>query len=201
MNIWVIILVPLLSAFIGWFTNWMFIKMLFHPREPKKVLGMTFHGVFPKRQKQLAEKLAAVVSREFSFTNIEEKISDPKNLEKIMPTIESHVDEFLRVRLGKEMPMISMFIGDKTINKMKEALMKEIESLFPIVMKQYAGNLKAGLDLEQLVINKVAAFTPGKVEEMFYQGMSKELRLMGITGAIIGFIIGMLQLLIIWLTS
>ncbi|MBK6826355.1 MAG: hypothetical protein IPG86_05585 [Chitinophagaceae bacterium] len=53
MNIWVIILVPLISAFIGWVTNWVAIKMLFHPREPRKFLGITFHGIFPKGSSSL----------------------------------------------------------------------------------------------------------------------------------------------------
>lgn len=165
-------------------------------------MGITFHGIFPKRQQQFAEKLGRIVSNEFlSFTDIEQKISDPQNLKKIMPTIEAHVDEFLRVRLSDEMPVISMFIGDKTINRMKVAFMKEIESLFPKVMKQYAGNLKAELDIEEIVIKKVSAFSSDKLEEILYQIMSKEFRFVEIIGGIIGFIIGAVQVLITWLTN
>lgn len=201
MNIWVIILVPLISAFIGWITNWIAIKMLFHPREPKKFLGVTFHGIFPKRQQQFAEKLGKIVSSEFlSFSDIEEKISNPENLRKIMPMIETHIDTFLRVRLSDEMPVISMFIGDKTIERMKSALMKEIETLFPKVMKQYAGNLKSELDLEHIVIQKVSSFSSDKLEEILLQIMSKEFRFVEIIGAVIGFIIGAIQVLITWLT-
>lgn len=201
MNYW-LLLIPVISAFIGWVTNWVAIKMLFHPREPKKILGITFHGIFPKRQQQFAEKLGRIVSNEFlSFTDIEQKISDPSNLKKIMPLIEQHVDDFLRVRLGKEMPVISMFIGDKTIGKMKGAFMNEIESLFPEVMKQFAGNLKSELDLEHIVIRKVSAFSSDKLEEMLYQIMSKEFRFVELIGAVIGFIIGVVQVLITWLTT
>ncbi len=201
MNYW-LLLIPVISAFIGWVTNWVAIKMLFHPREPKKILGITFHGIFPKRQQQFAEKLGRIVSNEFlSFTDIEQKISDPSNLKKIMPLIEQNVDDFLRVRLGKEMPVISMFIGDKTIGKMKGAFMNEIESLFPEVMKQFAGNLKSELDLEHIVIRKVSAFSSDKLEEMLYQIMSKEFRFVELIGAVIGFIIGVVQVLITWLTT
>ncbi|MCX6318249.1 MAG: DUF445 family protein [Bacteroidetes bacterium] len=201
MNYW-LILIPVISAFIGWVTNWVAIKMLFHPREPKKILGITFQGIFPKRQQQFAEKLGRLVSAEFlSFADIEEKISNPENLKKIMPMIESHVDEFLRTRLSDEMPVISMFIGDKTINKLKEALMKEIESLFPKVMKQYAANLKTELDLEQIVIKKVSGFSSDKLEEILYQIMSKEFRFVEVIGAVIGFIIGAVQVLITVLTT
>lgn len=201
MNIWLIILVPLISAFIGWITNWVAIKMLFHPREPRKILGITFHGIFPKRQQQFAEKLGRIVSNEFlSFADIEQKISSPENLKKILPMIESHLDHFLRVKLSDEMPVISMFIGDKTIAKMKGAFMNELETLFPQVMKQYASNLKTELDLEHIVIQKVSSFSSDKLEEILFQIMSKEFRFVEIIGGVIGFLIGVVQVLITWLT-
>lgn len=202
MSIWIIIFVPLISAFIGWVTNWVAIKMLFHPREPKKILGFTFHGIFPKRQKQFALKLGNLVSSEFlSFDDIESKISNPENLKKIMPFIEEHIDDFLKNKLSEEMPVISMFIGDKTIHKLKSALMKEIETLFPEIMRKYAGNLKTELDLEQIVIQKVSSFSSDKLEDTLYQIMSKEFRFVEIIGGVIGLIIGLLQVLLTFLTT
>ena len=201
MNYWLFI-IPVISAFIGWITNWVAIKMLFHPREPRKFLGITFQGIFPKRQQQFAEKLGKLVSNEFlSFTDIEEKISSPENLKKVMPLIEQHIDEFLRHKLSDEMPVISMFIGDKTINKMKGAFMKELELIFPQLMKQFAGNLKTELDLEHNIINKVSNFSSDKLEELLYQIMSKEFRFVEIIGAVIGFIIGIVQIIITQLTA
>lgn len=197
MNYWLLIIIPVISAFIGWVTNWVAIKMLFHPRNPKKVLGITFQGIFPKRQQQFAEKLGRLVSAEFlSFDDIEEKISNPENLKKLMPMIEDHIDDFLKNRLGKEMPMISMFIGEKTIGKLKESFMHEIELLFPPVMKHYASNLKHELDLEQIVIKKVAGFSSDKLEEVLFQIMSKEFKFVEMIGAVIGFIIGLTQVLL-----
>lgn len=176
--------------------------MLFHPREPKKILGFTFQGIFPKRQKQFALKLGNLVSSEFlSFDDIESKISNPENLKKIMPFIEEHIDDFLKNKLSEEMPVISMFIGDKTIHKLKSALMKEIETLFPEIMRKYAGNLKTELDLEQIVIQKVSSFSSDKLEDTLYQIMSKEFRFVEIIGGVIGLIIGLLQVLLTFLTT
>lgn len=195
MSYW-FLLFPVVSAFIGWITNWVAIKMLFHPRTPKRILGITFHGIFPKRQQKFAEKLGKIVSQEFlSFDDIEKKISNPENLKQIMPLIEDHVDDFLRNRLKDEMPVISMFIGDKTITNLKTLFMNEIETLLPMVMKKYAANLKTELDLEQIVIAKVAAFSSDKLEEVLYQIMSKEFRFVEIIGAVIGFLIGSLQVI------
>src|SRR5688500_1811288 len=134
-----LLVIPIISAFIGWFTNWIAIKMLFHPKEPKRILGITFHGIFPKRQKKYAEKLGKMISTEFlSFEDIEQKIANPQNLEKLMPMIEAHVDNFLRNKLSDEMPFLSLFIGDKTIKSLKKIFMQELEILFPQIMKSYA---------------------------------------------------------------
>jgi len=201
MNYWLLV-IPVISAFIGWITNWIAIKMLFHPRDPKRILGITFHGIFPKRQTQFAGKLGKLVSDEFlSYEDIEGKISSPENLKNIMPLVETHIDDFLRHRLGKEMPMISAFIGEKTIGKMKDALMKEIETLFPDLMKQFASNLRTELDLEHIVIKKVSAFSSDKLEEILYQIMSKEFRFVEIIGAVIGLLIGLVQVGITLLTN
>ena len=192
-----LILIPLISAFIGWFTNWIAIKMLFHPKVPVKILGITFHGIFPKRQKQFAEKLGKLVSQELlSFSDIEKKISNPDNIEKLMPFVETHIDHFLRVKLAEEMPMIGMFIGDKTINQMKAIFIKELQSLFPSMMENYMGQLEKDLDLEKIVINKVSGFSSDKLEEILQAIMSKEFRFVEIIGGVLGFIIGLLQVLI-----
>ena len=192
-----LLVIPIISAFIGWFTNWIAIKMLFHPREPKRILGITFHGIFPKRQKIFAEKLGKMISVEFlSYEDIEEKIANPKNLEKLMPMIGAHVDNFLKNKLSDEMPFLSLFIGDKTIKSLKKTFMQELEILFPQLMKSYAGHLQEELDLEKIVTEKVSAFSSDKLEDILYQIMSKEFRFVEILGGIIGFIIGIIQVMI-----
>ncbi len=195
--IYKLLLIPIISAFIGWFTNWIAIKMLFHPRVPTKILGITFHGIFPKRQKQFAEKLGKLVSNELlSFKDIEQKITNPNNIKKIMPHVEGHIDHFLRNKLSEQMPMISMFIGDKTIAQLKSVFIAELEILFPTIMTNYMENLQHELDLEKIITEKVSGFSLDKLEEILNAIMSKEFRFVEIIGAVLGFVIGLVQVLI-----
>ena len=192
-----IYLIPFISAFIGWFTNWVSIKMLFHPKEPVKILGITFIGIFPKRQAQFAEKLGKLVSAELlSFQDIEEKITNPKNMEALIPQIDAHIDHFLRVKLADHMPIISMFIGDQTIVQMKAVFMAELQELFPGLMKSYMNQLQNQLDLEKIVIEKVKGFSSDKLEQILNDIMSKEFRFIEILGGVLGFIIGVIQVLL-----
>jgi uncharacterized membrane protein YheB (UPF0754 family) len=118
-----------------------------------------------------------------------------------MPVIEQHVDEFLRVKLGKEMPVISMFIGEKTIVTMKTVFMKELETLFPQVLKNYAGNLKSELNIEKMITEKIAAFPMDKLESIFNDQLSKEMNAIRMIGALSGFVIGIIQILLTFLIS
>lgn len=190
-------LIPFVSAFIGWFTNWVAIKMLFHPREPKKILGFTIQGIFPKRQAIFAAKLGQMVTRELlSFEDIAAKITAPAQVEKVFPLVEQHIDHFLRVKLAETMPVISMFIGDKTTEQLKQVFMAELALLFPPLMGQYMEGLKSELDLEKIVTEKVMAFSSDKLEQILNDIMSKEFRFVEILGGILGFIIGIFQVLL-----
>jgi uncharacterized membrane protein YheB (UPF0754 family) len=201
MNYW-LLLIPVISAFIGWFTNWIAIKMLFHPREPRRILGIMFHGIFPKRQQQFAEKLGKLVSQELlSFDDIRAKITSPANIQSVMPVIDFHIDDFLRNKLTTAMPMIAMFVGDKTVNELKAIFLKEMELIFPDVLNKYVGSLEQELDLEKIVTEKVSAFSSDKLEAILQTIMSKEFKFVEIIGGVLGFVIGLIQVLITLLTT
>lgn len=196
MNYW-LTLIPVISAAIGWLIHSAVVKMLFHPRKARKIGGITFQGIFPRHQQQLAYKIGKVINTEFlSFDAIEQKISNPENLKKVMPMIEAHVDDFLRNRMKKEMPVVGMFIGEKTIDNLKSMFLREIETLFPHIMKQYATGMTTELKPEQIIIQKLADFPAERLEKLLHSSMSRELSQFKIMGAVVGFIIGVIQVII-----
>ena len=200
MNSW-LILIPLLSAFTGWIAIKIVVKLVFRPLLPQKIMGVTWQGILPAYKQQLAARIGQIAADEFaSFPGIEEKISDPRNMEKIKPLIETHIDDFLRNKLKEQMPMIGMFIGDKTISTLKVVFMQEIESLFPQVMQQFAGQLKSDLNIEQMVVSKIASVSSAQIESLLYKNLGKEFQTAAMIGAVAGLLIGIIQLGIIWLT-
>jgi uncharacterized membrane protein YheB (UPF0754 family) len=94
-----------------------------------------------------------------------------------------------------------MFIGEKTISQLKTLFMNELESIFPVLMKSYMNNLQQELDLEQIVVSKVQAFSTDKLESILYQIMAKEFRFVEIIGGVLGLLIGIVQVVIMALTQ
>ena len=200
MNITGIIITILISGFTGWITTWIAIKMLFHPRNPIRFLGLTIQGIFPKNQRLIAEKLGQVVGKELlSFEEIEGKITSPDNLQKLRPDIEAHIDNFLRNKLNEVFPMAQL-MGEKTILQLKEAFLTELESLFPVLMKSYMNKLQHDLDLEKIVTEKVAGFSSGKLEDILNQITKKEFKFLEVIGGVFGLLIGLAQVLVAYLT-
>jgi uncharacterized membrane protein YheB (UPF0754 family) len=182
---WIYVLIPLTTAFAGWLANWLLIKLI-------------LNWALPKRQQQMAATIGQLVSKElFSFNEIEAKLMHPDNIKKILPQVEQHIDEFLRHRLKEAFPMIGMFIGEKTINQLKQVFMTELENIFPVVLKNYMTNLQKDLDIEKMVTQKLSSFPIQKLESALYGSMGKELRLATLIGALAGLGIGLLQVLLI----
>ena len=186
---------PLIATFIGWFTTWIAIYMLFHPRNPVRFLGITIQGVFPKRQRQVAEKLGSVVAKELlHFDEIASRLKDPEHLKGLTPTIEKHLDNFLHVKLKEKLPVISMFVGEGTMVKIKEGMLEEIGLLLPEIISQYTDSLSNQLDIEKIVTDKVANFSSDKLHNILQSVMKKEFWFLEVIAAVLGLVIGLIQM-------
>jgi uncharacterized membrane protein YheB (UPF0754 family) len=196
-----LLLIPLTEAFACWLVFKLFITFPFHPVKPISIAGIKIQGILPAKQKALANRIGKLVAENFfSADEIGKKITDPANLQKIMPAIEEHIDDFLRNKLKKEMPVISMFIGDKTVNSLKQVFMNELQDLFPQIMSKMATNFTSDLNIAELVTSKISSISLPEIEKQFRQNFSKELRLAGLASASIGLLIGFIAALIIYFT-
>ena len=195
MNYW-LLLIPLISALIGWALNTVLIQLLFYPLTPKKILGITFEGLIPKNQQVIASQAAKFVTSHLPFQLIEEKLTHPDIIEKIMPFIEEEIDNFLRNKLPVQMPMISMFIGDKTIAQLKEVLVAELRTLFPKLISNYINTIQSNCTLESIITQKIASIPIDSLEGYIRDGLKKKFQVFRLTGLVTGLFIGLFQVII-----
>ncbi|MBI34371.1 MAG: DUF445 domain-containing protein [Flavobacteriales bacterium] len=190
---------PFIGAITGWVTNWIAVKMLFHPKEPKNFFFFKVQGVFPKRQKVMAEKLGHIVASElFSIDDVVSKMKSSDNQE-VIAFVENKIDDFINVKLVASMPMLAMFLNDDLKSKIKSTLLTEITDVIPGVIDSYADKLKSEIDVKSVVYDKVVNFSSDKLEEILYSIMKKEFKFIELLGGILGFLIGLIQLIILML--
>lgn len=180
---WWLYFFPVIGAFAGFFINLMVMRVLLNPAN------------FRRNHKSIAHKLGMLFTEFISMNEIEDRIVNTENINKLMPMIEGHVDEFLNVKLSKEIPYLGMFVGEKTIASLKKIFMQEMEILFPQVMKDYVNNLKTQFDPEKMITEKLLELSPGKIENLLRSVIATRFLFLG---AASGFIIGLLQVLFIY---
>lgn len=194
-------IIPLISAAIGWITNYVAIKMLFYPREEKNFLFFKFQGIFPKRQDVLAKRLGKIVAEElFSLEIIKQRVDNPITRKEIKQRVEVEVAIYLRERVKAKIPIAAdLFLNDKRIEQLKDIICKELEGFIPKMMDEFSHRLDQ-IDIEKIVYSKVAAFSNEKLEALLMGVLKKELKFIELAGAILGFLIGLIQMLLILIT-
>jgi uncharacterized membrane protein YheB (UPF0754 family) len=88
-NLWIVILPPVLGGVIGYFTNDIAIKMLFRPYEPKTIFGKRIPftpGLIPSNQERLAQKISDVIMRSLltpeEMQRLARRLLQPERTEK-----------------------------------------------------------------------------------------------------------------------
>ena len=191
-------LLPLIAALIGWATNYLAIKMLFHPREPKKIIWFSIQGVFPKRQNQIAEKLGTLVANElFSMKDIGQRIEELSTQPEAMEEVGKRIEKTIRGKLISAFPMLSMFLSDDMIVKVTNLFKGELEDFMKASASGLALKMEESIDVEALVREKVNTFSSDKVEELLIGFMEQEFRFIEKIGAVLGFIIGCVQVALV----
>lgn len=193
-----IYLLPILAALVGWITNFLAIKMLFHPHQPKKILGITFHGVFPKRQPQIAENLGSLVANELlSMKDVAQKIEDLSTHPEALDEVGKRIEKTIRGKLISAFPMLSMFLTDDMIVKVTNLFKGELEDFLKESAQELAGKMEKSVDIQALVREKVQAFSSNKIEELLVGFMAQEFRFIERIGAVLGFLIGCIQVFLV----
>ena len=189
-----IYLLPVIASLIGWITNYLGVKMLFHPKLPISILGISIQGVFPKRQAQLARKLGDLVSDElFSVDEVSNKIKDFSTRPETMEMVGKRIEKTVREKLVKSFPMLSMFLSDDMIAKITGIFKVELQDFIRESADALTEKLESELNVREMVTEKVEAFSTEKLEELLTSLMKKEFRFIELVGAFLGFLIGCIQ--------
>ena len=188
-----LILLPLIGAVIGWLTNYIAIKMLFKPYHPVKVLGITFHGVLPKRREAFAHGLAKTIEKELlSSKDISEILEDSGWEDEVEHAIEGIIRNYIKSESVKKYPIVGV-ISDSILNSIKYYLSKEIVKQVEGKKPELLERFHDMVNVRELVTTRVDAFDIKKLEKLVFDLVARELRHIEIVGAILGFVIGCVQ--------
>ncbi len=191
---------PLMGAMLGWFTNYLAVKMLFHPKEPFTIFkfwkfkGITFQGIFPKRQKQIAIQIGKVVADELlSIEDIKDKVVTKESMDNIYAQVEVKMDNFMQGRMIEKFPFLSMLASRKLKMDIRNQMLDEVKVQLPDMMDKYIQHFEENLDIQEMITEKFSELSTDRLEQVMNDILSKEFKFIEILGGVIGFIVGLIQ--------
>src|SRR5262245_15422194 len=102
---------PLITAFIGWLTNFVAIRMLFRPRVEQRFLGFRWQGLIPRRQAEVAKSTAEIIEAELLNQHVvRAQLQKMDFIAFLDPVIHKLVHQTLKSKLSA-IPLVGSFIS------------------------------------------------------------------------------------------
>jgi uncharacterized membrane protein YheB (UPF0754 family) len=188
-----LILIPVIAGLIGWGTNYLAVKMIFHPYQPVRVLFFTFWGVIPRRQKELAASIAQTIEENLiSHKDFSAVLASSDIEEEIEQFVRTQIDLFLRAKISDQ-PVIGPLVHGALAPTLEKLLINEFRDLIPLFLDDLMQKVESRVNFREIIRRKIESFELEKLERMVYEIASRELKAIEIWGGVLGFIVGLLQ--------
>ena len=110
--------------------------------------------------------------------------------------VEEKIDDYLLNVFPEKYPITSIFFGAKRKAQIKMDLLDEVQHAVPELLNAYAQQIDEKIDIEAIVTEKVKNLNSDMLEKLLNNILKSEFKFIEWVGAILGFLIGILQLLV-----
>lgn len=193
------IMLPLIGALIGWWTNIFAIKLIFRPYKPIKIpiLGIILQGLIPKRRYELAENIGQTLEQEIlSSDEIVDKLLSEDSKEQLIFYFRRTITKKVHDKLPDILPKT---IKDSIINYLIDTIDKYIRDIIDDSKTLLTKKVKEDIDLKQMVEDKINSFDIRELEQLIVKLSKSELKQIEVLGGAIGFFIGLMQAILYYL--
>jgi uncharacterized membrane protein YheB (UPF0754 family) len=195
-NPWIM---PAFGFFTGFASDWLALNLIFIPREPKKLFGfIPIHGVLHAEREQVTRDYARILANDlFSADVILEAILNGPSSERLFAAIEKEVSEAIDAEAGIAKPLLTLTIGTKRYTELKGTVVRMVVERMPTTMEETKDYAAKAFDVENLIAEKMNKLTPEQYESILRPVFKDDEMLMVLVGAVLGFMVGELQVVFI----
>jgi len=196
---WIVLLIPLIIALVGWFTNVVAIKMMFHPVEFVGIppyLG--WQGVIPANALRLAKVSNALITEK--LLSLKQLFDETFNAEsfagKLGTVIDDVTEQVIDEVANKHAKAMWDNAGEFMQNKVREQVRAEVIEVSRAIAMDMADDIDKIMDIEKTVLEAMERHK-ALMGEMFYEVGRNEFKFIERSGLYFGFLFGIFQM-IVW---
>ena len=192
-----LVIMVIISAAIGWITNWVAIKMLFRPHNEINLGLFKIQGLIPKRRAEIGIGIADVIQNELiSIKDVIANIDREEFSKRLNDLIDDVLEKNLKTKVKEKFPVMQMFFSDKMAKEVSDSIKSIIMGNQEKIFEIFSNYAEENIDFEVIISDKISNFSLDKLEEIITLLANKELKHIEVIGAILGMLIGAVQYLI-----
>ena len=193
------LVLPVVGIFVGFATNWLALNMIFSPKHPIKIGPITLHGLFIKRQDEVAADLGMTMAAEImNPENIMNSILKGPSSDKLFDLVQKNVKQTMDEFAGYTKPFITITLGSQRYIEIKDLAVERIMTHLPNAMTHVHEYTEEAMDIDQLVRSKMGGLTPEEFEGLLRPAFEEDEWQLIALGAVIGFFVGWFQLAVMF---
>ena len=195
-NILKIALLASIGGIIGYITNVLAIKLIFRPIEPIRIPILNFEiiGLIPKRRNEISKNIGQIIQEE--FLSMEDIISNLMN-EEDKEKITEYIKEKIKNIAQEKMSFVPFPIRGMLEGYIMDAIDVEVKIAIDEISEDIINKAKERINIQEMVENKINELDLYELENLIIRVAKQELKHIEVLGLVLGFLIGIIQGIIV----
>jgi uncharacterized membrane protein YheB (UPF0754 family) len=171
--------------------------MIFEPNDPRKVWRLTVHGLFLRRQRQVADVYATIVADEIvTVRNIGNELLHGPRADRTRAMIQNALRPAVDRATGAVQPLVRMAVGPREYDAIRDSLAVEGVEYTMTPLQDEEFNREQSRNVRRLIADRVREMSSRDFAELLRSGMREDEWLLVLHGAVLGFGAGVIHLAI-----
>jgi uncharacterized membrane protein YheB (UPF0754 family) len=182
---------------IGYATNWVALWMIFEPVEPRKVGPLKLHGLFMRRQPEVADVYSGIIAEDIvTMGNIGEELLQGRRSDRTRQMIETALRPAVDRAAGRVQPAVRVAVGARQYDAIRASVAAEaVEyTMSPLTDPEFTRRQSASV--RALVAERMREMPPRDFQELLRTVMKEDEWLLLLHGAVLGLLGGSIHLAI-----
>ena len=191
-NPWIM---PAFGFAVGFISDYIALNMLFRPQQPTKYLGfITFQGLLHAQRDKITRDYAKILADDlFSPEIMLDGVLNGPGSDKLFALVGKEVSAAIDAQTGRVGPLVVMAVGTERYRELKNGVVKMVIERLPTTLVEAQDYATSVIDLENTIIDKMNQLTNEEYESILRPVFKDDEPLMIAVGAILGGLVGELQ--------
>lgn len=180
-------LLPIMAVIVGWVTNLLGIWLIFEPAEPKRFGPMRLHGLFVRRQAEVAEVYADIIANDVvTLENIGDFLLRGPRSDRTRQMLEDAMGPAIDRAVGALEPAVRVAVGPRSYDSIRDSFATETAEHTMAGFQDPEFSRQQSKKLRELLADRVRDLPFRDFVEMLRSGFKEDEWMLYAHGAIMG---------------